>query len=385
MARAPIWAPRSGIPVQLALEWNPAPLNGQTLLFHEIAGVLTPADLIVFTNLCSLYLVQAPADRRVSVSLGQVSRWAIRPRPKSRSDTPGGKNRDEARDSLTRLRQATFTGALRSPGPRGEIRVGGWGLIDFYQMPAHGRRNGHVTINEQIAQLLDAGSFVRLDAELLTSIYRASAIAARLWVWLEAETLTEVTRFALFGGLPGEPARERSNPAIADLLRLGQARRRQAVQRVRKACEVIAGRDGLDPRYKLEVLAAAEPGMWNLSANRDSRVTHQGLPRDANRDSRVTHQGLPRDAAPEHGPRSDDVLPERGNRDSRVTHAGAVVDSLVGFSRRGLSSSRAPASAERGAPDEKRRPWLEAYLQDPTVPAAVKRRLAEEHGVEVPA
>jgi hypothetical protein len=382
MARAPIWAPRPGVPVQLAMDWHPSPLNGETLLIRELRGVLSPADLLTFTNLCSAYLERRSSDRRVSASLGLVARWMG-------AAEVGGEQRRAARESLARLTAIMLEGALRLPGRGRGTWVGGWHLVDQFLMPANGRRPGWVTLGERIVSLLDAGSVVMLDQAILQQLVRGAPLAARLWVWLEAESLTEVTRFALFDAPPGEPARQRTNAAIADLLRVGQARRKQTVARIRAACaDVVAA----DPRYRIDVVTAREPGMWNLVAvradgtldgNRASSVTEQGVQRDPNRASSVTEQGVQRDLDPDYGPRSDGASAERGNRASSVTFSGPLVESLVGSFVEGLASSGGRARAKGAPPDEQRRARALAFINDPDVPADVKRRLAEEHGVEV--
>lgn len=386
MARAPIWAPRVGVPVQLAMEWHPAPLNGALLLMRELRGVLSPIDLLTFTNLCTAYLERRPADRRIAASLGQVARWMG-------AESVGGEQRRAARESLARLASIFLEGTLRRPGRGGGIWVGGWHLVDQYLIPERSRRVGSITLGEPLAELLDAGSVVMLDQAILERLVRTSPMAARLWIWLEAESLSEVTRFALFDAPPGEPSRQRANAAIADLLRLGQARRRQTVARVREACQAITE---ADERYRLTVEGAREAGMWNLTAaraeapaegapGRATSVTLGGDQRDAGRATSVTLGGDQRDADPDYGPRSDGPSPERGSRATSVTPAGPVVvslvDSLVGV----LSSSGARARPEGAAPDESRVRRAAALLDRQDLPDAVRRQLVERYGGESPA
>jgi hypothetical protein len=116
----------------------------------------------------------------------------------------------------------------------------------------------------------------------LSALLERSAVAARLWVYLEAETFRagRIQRYALFPAPDGAGAPRHMAP-IADMLRLVDKQRRQTVLSVRRACEVIVG---LDARYELSVEHAKTPGQWNLVAtrrrpalgSRASRATSEG-------------------------------------------------------------------------------------------------------------
>jgi hypothetical protein len=87
-------------------------------------------------------------------------------------------------------------------------------------------------------------------------------LAARLWVFLEAETLKQKWRYSLFSAPEGEPDRERDTPAIADVLRMrGWKRRRDIAARIKRAAAVIGA---VDPTYDLTVEHSREASMWNL-------------------------------------------------------------------------------------------------------------------------
>jgi len=260
VARAPIWAPGSGIGLQTALDWPPAPFHGEPLTIHTLGGALTPADLLVFGHLCSRYLARHPLDRHVEVSLGDVARWLG-------GNNIGGEQRRAARACLARLLAATFTSKMRPGKKTSERWVHGWHLVDRWLIPEARRRVGSVWLSETVTDLLRAGSIVLLDAKVLRSLLGRSAVSARLWAYLEADTLSarRPQRYALFAAPPGEPARQRSMAAITDMLRLTDKQRRKTVLAVRRACAVIVE---LDPRYLLSVEHAKESGMWNLVAAR---------------------------------------------------------------------------------------------------------------------
>jgi len=276
-ARAPIWAPRSGVPVQLALAWPELPFHGSTFAVSHLTGTLGPTELLVFTRLCSLYLARTPVDVRVRVSLGDVARW-------SGSATVGGSQRRLAVACLTRLRAATFTSRLRFGRKGSERFLRGWGLIDEWSMPTDGRHAGWVRLSPVMAELLDAGSVVFLDARLLDALVRRSGLAARLWVLLESDSLDGRLRTAdgqpyrVFTARPGEPLPDEGRAGIADVCRLVDERRGRTVSRLRRACGTI---EAVDERYRLLIRSAKKPreGMWNLIARRvKSPVTSRAGP-----------------------------------------------------------------------------------------------------------
>ena len=170
---------------------------------------------------------------------------------------------------------------MRSGKKGSEKRVRGWGLIDEWDIPAGGRGSGWVRLSTVVAELLQAESFVLVDAKILETLVRRSALAARLWVLLEGETLTEVDRngsgwsYGLFSSRPGEPARDRQRAAIAELCRLEDPRRRRSVDKLRRACEII---EAEDTRYRLLIKPSkmGREGMWNLFARRWKQPSRSG-------------------------------------------------------------------------------------------------------------
>ena len=280
LARAPLWDIRAR-PVQLELI-APAILYGRK--FVQVAGQpLTVTDQRLFAELTTLYVrAQCPEHRRIPFSLG----WAARV---IGHETLGGETRRLVRASLSRLRSVTVESALREPD--GHETVLGWGLVDRYLTTSRGGGTGSVTLSEEIAHLLQAGSVTYLHAPTWDAIAREDTVAGRLWTFLEAEDLRGVRRYSLFAGPPGGLDEERNMPAIADLLRLDWSKRRNVAGRVTLACEVICRHD---PRYSLELVKSRGTGMWRLEATRNLRVSASssaGIPSTVLSAWRHAHRG----------------------------------------------------------------------------------------------
>lgn len=212
VARAPIWGSRAGISLQRALDWPDLPVHGDAFHIAELSGALGPLDLLVFTRVCTLYAAARPSDRRVEVSLGDIARW-------TGNAAIGGSQHRTAIACLNRLRGATFTSSVRFGGKGTEKLLHGWGLIDEWLMPEGGRHIGSVRVSNAIADLVDAKSVVLLDAVTLGTLVRRSGLAARLWVYLEADTLGEKH--------PGREGHRRTGSAVPGVFgATGRASRR---------------------------------------------------------------------------------------------------------------------------------------------------------------
>jgi hypothetical protein len=266
--RAPIWFPRPGVPVQLALDAPGLPFLGDRIRIDALNGTLTTADLVVFTHLCSWYLARRPSDRRIEVSVSEVARWLG-------ARSIGGEQRRMARECLGRLLGATVTSRMRWTDRSSERLVEGWHLVDRWVLPEGGRHAGLLWLGATVTSLLEAGSVVLMDSRLLATLYRRSAVATRLWMYLEDETLVsdEPHRYGVYDAPPGRPAGERHMAALADMLRLTDRQRGQTVLALRRACALI---EDIDPRYALTVEWAVESQMWNLVAARDRTRPHLG-------------------------------------------------------------------------------------------------------------
>jgi len=276
VARAPAFGPRAGIPLESALAWPPVPLNRHPFLISHLESALSPGDLVVFANLCDRYWRDRAGGGRVVVSLNEVARWLGQERP-------GGSQRRQAVSSLARLRAATFTSVLRAKGRDTERFVRGWGLVDEWLLSEHGTQRGTVRLSAAVMEMLDAGSVVLLDGPTLKRLRDRDPLAARLWMFLEADTFEDGARddvpdrtITVFAARRGEDARERDRAAIADLCRLSDQDRSKTVAILRRACRAI---EEEDTRYSLGVDPAARrrAGMWNLLVRRSRHVPRPGI------------------------------------------------------------------------------------------------------------
>lgn len=267
LARAPLWAARARA-VQLDL-LGPTVLYGRE--FRQVAGeALTLADQRLFAQLTTNYVRDNyPANRRVPFSLGEGARVL------GHHDV-GGEQRRLVQASLARLRSCTIKSAVRFVDDDGALHedVLVWGLLDSARTTTRGGGRGLVTLSEQVAQLLAAGSVTLLHAPTWDAIAAEDELAARLWCFLEAEDLRRGWHYQLFAGPPAQAAEERNMPAISELLRIdGWSERRRVAQRVRSICTAITD---IDPRYHLELAKGKEPGMWRLDVG--PRGPHRVVP-----------------------------------------------------------------------------------------------------------
>ena len=268
LARAALWNARSSRDVQMDL-LGPTVLYGHE--FRQIAGErLTLADQRLFTEFTTSYTrAEFPDNRRVPFTLGEGARLLG-------YHGTGGKQRSLVQASLTRLRSCTIKSAVRYRDDGGAVHedVLTWGLVDSTRTTTRGGGRGVVTLSEQVAELLTAGSVTLLHAPTWDAILHEDQLAARLWCFLEAEDLRRGWRYQLFAGPPDGIASERNMPALAELLCIDdwQNRRRVAL-RVRGMCKIITE---IDPRYHLELAKGRDVGMWRLDVG--PRGPHRSVP-----------------------------------------------------------------------------------------------------------
>jgi len=228
---------------------------------------LTAADQRWFAELtnrwvregCSAYLRVAFSLREAAEILGYKG--------------GGGRQLQLISASLVRLRSATFVSALRRSD--GTERRTTWGLIDLAQAiePRSGPGRGWAELNRHMAALLQEGSVTYLHAPTWDQLRARDELAARLWVFLEAERLPvdeHCWRYPFFAASQDHAA---ELPAIAQLLGLQDwAMRYRAVERARRAAEAIVE---IDPRYGLEIPRGAQRGTWRLEARRRRLIPNQ--------------------------------------------------------------------------------------------------------------
>lgn len=252
LARSPIWQSR---PHRSADDTIVTPvLFGHP--FRKVEGrCLTTSDQRLFAHLTTAFVTSGcPESRQVPFSLGDAAILLGH-------DTLGGRQRLLVRSSLARLRSVTFESALRHPD--GNHTVLGWGLIDTYLVTTKGGGKGWVKLSEPVTRLLREGSVTFLHAPTWRAICAEDEVAGRLWSFLESETIGSGWRYSLFAS--EAQGKQRSIPAVADILQLPWSVRRRVVARVREACAAI---EAHDRRYRLTVDHGRAEGSWFLSCSR---------------------------------------------------------------------------------------------------------------------
>lgn len=264
-ARAPIFAAPAKGGIQLALEWEELPVHGGTFTIRSSRGPLSPRDEALLGALHTAYLRDGtPEHRLVTLSLGEAARIL------GHSGEPGGRNREIVKEALRRIAGVELESTIRYRDEHGRSQEDtvGWRLVDKWRTTTRGEGKGFVILSPEVAALLSAGSVTFLRGPVWEALLARDLIAARVWTYLEADDLTRPRSYALWASPPGEPARERSMPALADLLRLRNANRRDVAARLRAACAVIVEED---PRYRLEVVKSRESHMYRLEVRRGKR------------------------------------------------------------------------------------------------------------------
>jgi hypothetical protein len=230
--------------------------------FHQRDGKpLTVADQRWFAELTTRWVrAGCPADLRIPFSLRDAAEVLG-------YSSGGGRQLELVRTSLLRLRSATFESVIRHPDGRQETTI--WGLLERARItqPRTGPARGWVEFNRQVAELLQEGSVTYLHAPTWDRLRDRDELAARLWVFLEAEDMPTLgRRYNVFSALPGEAPKPRSVPAVAELMGLKErAIRRKTVDRIRHATRAV---EDLDRRYVAEVVRGAQAGMWRLEVRR---------------------------------------------------------------------------------------------------------------------
>ena len=327
IARSPVFAPdRSRLPSRFSFTQTGS-------LYHKPFNVLEPRSPMTTRDM--LFLVRAtrqlvaedlPADRITMMSLAQACRDA------GRSD--GGRDQRLVKEMIARIRATTF----QAEWQLGDGHSHYWatfGILDsaaaepFVAGPNSGG-TVRLTWSEAYVALLASGSFVALDDATLEKIMRADELAARLWVFFEAEDLERRTpfRYPLYAAPRSQDGEAKWTPPLANLLRIdGWCSRPKVAARVRKALQKIGE---IDPRYHLSMdLGKQGAGMWTISVTRMSGRKRLYAATDV--------AGSPTDRAG-----SDDGHQKTAPRTSR--------DSTTDYA--GLAGQKVPANVEatRGLP-----------------------------------
>jgi len=266
VARAPVFAaggsPRGNVQLSLITVGS---LHYQPFNVLEPKGPMTVRDALLLAHITRRYVVAGcPADRWVHLSLNEAARLAG-------YRGSGVIPRNYVRAAHARMRSTTYQGTVRDAD--GSLHSLTWGVIDLartFEPKAAGEEGrASVKLNEAFANLVKGGALAYLDEATFARLVRRDELAARLWVFLEAETLPKPRSYSLFSAPDGEPERERDTPAIADQLRMrGWKARRRIAARVKDAAAAIVDEDSA---YSLVVEHAKQATMWNLTAARKPR------------------------------------------------------------------------------------------------------------------
>lgn len=249
LCRAPIFWARERLGSLI-----PYPMLYRLEIKQTSGRVLSEGDHRVFADIITRWLrANCPDDRTVEYTLADAAA-ALGLR------TDSGRTRELARNSLIRLRGATYQSRLRH---RSGVEVSCvWGHLDTVVLVQRsGRRDGHVVISGVVATLVAEGMVTWLHAPTWDALRERDGLAARLWTFLEAEDLRGSRSYSIFG----RGGASRSLPAIADLLGLSDARSARVVRRVAAACEVVAD---CDHRYSASVVAALGGDKWHVEVQR---------------------------------------------------------------------------------------------------------------------
>lgn len=263
LARAPIVGARAGLGAESMQTWRPLNMYGQPFHVSSWIGPLAPRDLLLVAELCTKFVLEDGAAPEMSYAeaaraLGLAS--------------AGGRTRQLASNSLQRI------GAIRMESHVRESRTGlrkvSWGVLDDGSLAGH-YPGEEVRLHPEIAQLLDGGMATVLDGGTFRSLISADDIAARLWLYLEAETKPWHLLLHDEQRVSTRSSTERKDPAIADLLRIEDRSMSRVAARVRSACEVIMS---IDPRYILRLERANTRGNWRLEYGRDVQPIRHANP-----------------------------------------------------------------------------------------------------------
>jgi hypothetical protein len=284
-------------------------LEKQPLKVFEPYGPMTVRDLLLIARELRRFADEGfRADNVVRTSVNEACRFM------GYSGEPGGKTRALVADAFFRMRAATFQ--IAHEDADGAVSTLTYGLIDW----ASTTDGAEVKLNDVLVAQFRAGRLTYLTDAVFERLVQRDEAAARLWVFLESESLPAPGRhprkYSVFSAPEGKPEVNKHVPPIADLLRISWKVRRKMAARVKRAAEILVEED---PRYKLSVEHATVDTMWNLLANRsakpalgpdndnaleggDSQGREGGTPRDANRGLPGTQVGTPRDATPSQTP-----------------------------------------------------------------------------------
>lgn len=282
VVRAPIWGPPHANPGKSALHGKECYVEWPIEILNP---GLTVSDLRVFIELLGRWDLEGRADDRI-VRLG----WRDLAGALGYSGR-GDRQRQLIVAALDRLQGAQIHSAVRYGGGRTGYRT--WSLVEAWETVPADRWATWVRISLDLTDRM-VGSWTWVELPILDQLRDEDEIAARLWLFLRAECLTESWTYPIFGDATcagAAPRRLPDAPPLAELLALSGSRPDRIVRRIRAAARVVAGRD---PRYML-TLERGRRG-WRLRAQQ--QATASCLPRQVGpRAVPASQPGVPAEVA----------------------------------------------------------------------------------------
>lgn len=209
-------------------------------------------------------------DRRVFLSLSEAALAMGYARPL------GGEQRRRAHRSLQRLAASTF--CWKEADTDDTVRVLDWHPLEevwIDESRESGCAGTHVTISPVTAELVEDGYLHYLKADVCRRLVAHDELAARLWMALESERMSEKPfHYHVFRSPTGCEPQHSDQLFIAEVIGLYRwENRRRAVDRLRHAIEAIMAIDV--SRYALCLTHGRDPGMYVLAVSRRARERRQ--------------------------------------------------------------------------------------------------------------
>jgi len=179
----------------------------------------------------------------------------------------GGSQRTRVVRALVRLKGVVIFSLLRHPN--GTVERVAWSLIDAFGVTPAGIR---VRLSQEQARIVMANGFTFLHSPTLIALQRRSSVAARLWLFWEAEDLRDGFAYRMTRTVPFKPT-ERST-TLASLLGIGDSNLSRTRTTILKAAQLVTQ---VDTRYTA-ILSRTKEGHQVLRVQRMRGTGKRRLP-----------------------------------------------------------------------------------------------------------
>ncbi len=200
-----------------------------------------------------------PTDGHVALTFGDVARLL--------GHDLGGWTYRKIRKLMIDLQGVGVTGEWQS-GPH---RAHAWfAIVQACGVTTAGDGLIHAQLSDCLQDSVRRGCWTYLAEDDMRRLRLASGRSGTpmlLWMWLQTQRLP--WRWRAFAAPEGQPTDPADPHCVAALLNLTGTARREVVKRIRHAAAVVM--DSF-PEYAIRIESAAEPGMWNLFADRRAAV-----------------------------------------------------------------------------------------------------------------